>query len=266
MSPTPAELKFRQGVIARHQIANYLRSSVPTMSGFSLVYQPQADQFGRIVGAEALLRWDPGCGHNITPDQFVPVLESYGMIATVGRWVVEEALCQLVEFRARGIALRRMSINVSAPELTRRGFAPHLMSTVDALGLQPSDVGLELTEGQAIKDSEAVAKTVRALHDGGYEWEIDDFGMGYASIRWLRKHKFTGIKLDRSLVNATDEPPGLIPGVVCLAHALEMTVVAEGIETVERREAMLMVGVDLVQGYLIGRPMPAEQWGLALDT
>lgn len=260
MAPTLAEQAFRDRIIAKRQIANYLRKSVPTMAGFSLVYQPQADPAGRIVGAEALLRWDPGCGHSVGPDEFVPLLEDYGMIAGVGRWVVEQALSQLVDFRERGIRLRRMSINVSGPELAKRGFASHLMSTVDALGLQPSDVGLELTEGQVLSDAEAVVKTVRTLHGAGYAWEIDDFGMGYASIRWLRKQQFTGVKLDRSLVNATDEPPGLIPGIVYLAHALEMTVVAEGVETAERREAMLQAGCDLLQGYLIGRPVPADEW------
>ncbi len=251
--------ELRDAIANIEKVGEFLRVSVPTMRGFSIAYQPQANREGTIVGTEALLRWDPQCGHSIGPDVFVPVLEGSALILPVGQWVLTQALEQLVAFRARGINLHRISVNVSAQQLSGE-FVGSVRDELDRLGLAPSDLALELTESQAVADSGRTSDAIRALADAGILLEIDDFGTGYASMRWIRKLRFGGIKLDRSLLIATDEPAGLIRGVCSMAHAIGMQVTAEGVETKEQRDRLLDDGVDYLQGYLIGRPVAAEQF------
>lgn len=248
--------ELRDALLNTRVVSRYLRRSVERdMRGFSLHYQPQADREGRVVGAEALLRWDPQCGHVVGPTLFVPLLERSRKIVPVGRWAFSEATRQLVAFRAAGVSLKRISVNVSAWQLSPE-FADFVVAETARVGLVPADIALELTEGQAVSDSGRFADTIRALSDEGYTWEIDDFGTGYASMRWLRKLSFAGLKLDRSLLIGTGEPPGLLRGICAMAHAIEMSVTCEGVESQEQWDRALDAGVDYVQGYRVGRPVP----------
>lgn len=250
--------ELRDAVLNLGKVHRTLRRAVPKMRGFSVLYQPQADRTGRIVAAEALLRWDPPCGHAIGPTIFVPVLERSRLIVPVGRWVIEQALAQLKAFRKAGVALKHISVNVSARQLTTE-FAAFVLEATARHGLKPRDLSLELTESQAVADSGRFADTIRALSDAGYTWEIDDFGTGYASMRWMRRLSFAGLKIDRSLLIATDEPPGLIRGVCAMAREIELRVTCEGVETQAQWDTVIRAGVNRVQGYLVGRPMaPGE--------
>lgn len=254
------ENDIRDSTDGLRQIAAALNADVPTMRGFSLVFQPQVDKQRNIVGAEALLRWQPECGHVVGPDLFVPMLEQTHHIHAVGLWTIKHSLEGLSKLRERGFSLRDISINVSAWQLNSSFFAQVVALTRRA-GIDPTEVVLELTERQAIADVYAyhVVATLRSL---GYAWDIDDFGTGYASIRYLRKKQFTGLKIDRSMLIATDEPPGLLAGVCAMAHAINMRVVGEGVETEEQYTRLLGANCDLFQGHLFGRPMPIDEWPL----
>lgn len=253
--------ELRDALLNTRVVSRYLRRSVERdMRGFSLHYQPQADRDGRIIAAEALLRWDPQCGHVVGPNIFIPSLERSRLIVPVGRWVIEQALAQLREFRARGIRLQHIGVNVSAKQLTP-DFVDFVVGAVKAARLHPTDLVLELTESQAVADQSRHSDTIRALSLAGFAWEIDDFGTGYASMRWMRKLSFVGLKLDRSLLIATDEPPGLIRGVCAMAQEIELRVTCEGVETQEQWQRVIRAGVHRVQGFYVGRPVPAAEFG-----
>lgn len=251
--------ELRDAVSNLRTVNRYLRRSVPTMRGFSVLYQPQVDRTGKVVAAEALLRWDPQCGHAIGPDIFIPSLQRSGLIVPVGQWVIEQALRQLKEFRAAGVPLKHIAVNVSARQLTS-GFVDYVVGAVTRAKLRPRDLVLELTESQAVADSGRFADTIRALVDAGYHWEIDDFGTGYASMRWMRKLNFGGLKIDRSLLIATDEPPGLIRGICAMAREIDLRVTVEGVETREQWDRVIRAGAHRVQGFLVGKPMTPDEF------
>ncbi len=254
--------ELRDAVRNLQKVHRRLRRAVPKMRGFSLVYQPKANRKGRIVGAEALLRWDPRCGHAIGPDVFIPALERTGLIVAVGEWVIEQALTQLREFRKSGVRLSHIAVNVSARQLGPE-FVAFVQEATLRARLKPSDLVLELTESHAMTDTGVAADAIRTLTKAGFAWHIDDFGVGYASMRWMRKLAFSALKLDRSLLIATDEPEGIIDGICYMAHKIGMQVTAEGVETEDQRERLLRDGVDGLQGYLVGRPVIARDFAQA---
>ena len=251
--------ELRDAVLNLPRIARTLRKSVPTMRGFSVVYQPQADRSGNVVAAEALLRWDPQCGHTVGPNVFIPSLERSRLIVPVGQWVIEQALAQLKAWRKAGLNLKHIGVNVSARQLLP-GFAEFVQGATERAKLRPRDLVLELTESQAVADSGRFADTIWGLSDAGYLWEIDDFGTGYASMRWMRRLSFAGLKIDRSLLIATDEPPGLIRGICAMAREIDLRVTCEGVETKEQWDRVIKAGVHRVQGFLVGRPMTAAEF------
>jgi EAL domain-containing protein (putative c-di-GMP-specific phosphodiesterase class I) len=248
--------ELRDAVKNLRKINARLRRCVPQMRGFSMVYQPQTDRAGRVVAAEALLRWDPQCGHVVGPNVFIPALERSRLIVPVGQWVIEQSLAQLKAWRKQGLALKHISVNVSARQLTPE-FAGAVQEATARHGLRPRDLVLELTESQAVADSGRFADTIRTLTDAGYTWEIDDFGTGYASMRWMRRLTFAGLKIDRSLLIATDEPPGLIRGICAMAREIDLRVTVEGVETQEQWDRVIRAGVHRVQGFLVGKPVEA---------
>lgn len=249
----------RDSVDGMRQIAIHLNQDIPTMRGFSVVYQPQVDRERHIMGAEALLRWQPECGHVVGPDRFMPLLENSHHIRRVGLWVFEQAMMGLVRLRYRGFNLKRMSVNVSPAQL---GFDHCELSEIAGRwNVHPTEVTLELTETQAVGDDQLYG-FVAATRRDGFHWEIDDFGTGFASIRYLRKKQFSALKIDRSLLNAENEPPGLIGGICAMAKSIEMEVTCEGIETDEQFHRLFTAGCDHFQGYLFGKPMAISEWEL----
>lgn len=255
--------ELRDAVKNLSKITRTLRRSVPTMRGFSVVYQPQVDRAGTVVAAEALLRWDPQCGHVVGPDVFIPSLERSRLIVPVGQWVIAQALAQLKAWRKQGLAIKHIGVNVSARQLLP-GFADFVVGAVEAAKLRPRDLVLELTESQAVADSGRFADTIRVLSEAGFAWEIDDFGTGYASMRWMRRLSFAGLKIDRSLLIATDEPPNLIRGICAMAREIDLRVTCEGVETQAQWDQVIRAGVHRVQGYLVGRPVEASAFSAHL--
>ncbi|POH69458.1 hypothetical protein C3B59_05575 [Cryobacterium zongtaii] len=231
---------------------------------FILNFQPIYNAFdGALHGFEALVRWNrPGRGM-VPPDEFIPAAESTGLILRIGDWVIDEALRQLSEWRQsnRFPAKLTVSVNVSPFQLAN----PNLVSLVRQLltkhHLAPSDLLIEMTETAFVADESRMQATVRELAAAGVGLSIDDFGTGYSSLAYLRYLPAKELKIDRSFVaglttNARDEV--LVSAVIALAHALDMTCVAEGVETAEQLEHLRRLGCDQVQGYFLGRPVPAS--------
>ena len=229
-----------------------------------LHYQPKVDvATGRVVGAEALLRWiSPELGL-VPPDRFISVAEDCGLIIEMGDWVLQTACAQMARWRAEGHGELTVAINVSRHEVA----AGHLLHSVSAAlqrhGVAPGQLVIELTESMLMDpggDTRAQLDALRAL---GVKLSIDDFGTGYSSMNYLKRFPLDELKIDKSFV---DGIPGdrtnsaIVQAMVVLSRSLGMSVVAEGVETAEQLEALRELGCNTFQGYLCSRPLPAEQF------
>ncbi|NUS39388.1 MAG: EAL domain-containing protein [Lysobacter sp.] len=227
---------------------------------FVLHFQPKFDAAsGRLAGAEALLRWNhPGEGL-ISPAEFVPVLEETGLLVGVGRWVLREAIATVQAWRDRCPGMR-VAVNVSARELRHADFLDACRELLAPFeGEAPIDI--EITEGVIIEDVEQSRCLLQALRAFGCRVAIDDFGTGYSSLNYLVRLPVDTLKIDRSFVAMLEQSPEtvtLVTNTIGLAHALGLDVVAEGVETEAQANLLRGLGCELLQGFLLGRPLPAE--------
>jgi diguanylate cyclase (GGDEF)-like protein/PAS domain S-box-containing protein len=227
---------------------------------FELHYQPRVDlRSMRVVGLEALIRWNhPELGR-VPPGDFIGIAEETGLIAGIGRWVLREA-CRATQGLIRQYGREvRVSVNVSARQLAQPGFACEVHAALAASGLAPHCLELELTESALIEDVERTAAMLSELQALGVKIAVDDFGTGYSGLAYLRRFPIDVLKLDRSFVLQDDgriSAFDFIKAFVDMAHALRMSVVAEGVETVEVLDFLRAADCDEAQGYLMARPMP----------
>lgn len=230
---------------------------------FVLYYQPQIDtESGRLVGVEALVRWqDPERGL-VPPDRFIPIAEETGLILPLGAWVLEEACRQRQAWYQAGFPAFRVAVNLSALQLQQ----PELVSLVARLlenyRLAPGDLELEITESAAMGNPLDTIKTLTEIKAMGIPLAIDDFGTGYSSLAYLKLLPIDTLKLDRSFVKdiETDEDDAVIcSATIALAHALGLSVVAEGVETAAQQHYLTRLGCDQLQGYRFSRPLPARE-------
>jgi diguanylate cyclase (GGDEF)-like protein/PAS domain S-box-containing protein len=226
---------------------------------FLLYYQPVRDfQTGEIVGSEALLRWNHPKRGIVAPGEFIPTLESSGLIAEVGRWVVDEASRQAAEWAATLPSMRWTAVNVSAAQLRGDSFVGFVRDTIARHGLAPGRLSLEITESLALDDSPETADLLRRLRDLGTRIAVDDFGTGYSSLAYLRRLPIDRIKIDRSFVEGVGTDPeatALVRVIVELARSLHLSTVAEGIEQETQARTLAELGCDMGQGFLLGRPL-----------
>jgi diguanylate cyclase (GGDEF)-like protein len=230
----------------------------------SVVYQPIFDlQSGRVVKAEALLRWTHGRVGAIGPSEFIPIAESNGAIHAIGDWVFREAVMQAKEWRARGADGFRVSINRSPVQFREDGVGRHpCLRQLDALGVPADSVDLEITEGVLLAADRATRQRLEELRRAGVALSLDDFGTGYSSIGQLHSFDMDVVKIDRRFLSALARGSKawvLCDSIIRMAHSLGLQVVAEGIETEAQRDLLIELGCDQGQGYLLGRPMPAAQ-------
>jgi EAL domain-containing protein (putative c-di-GMP-specific phosphodiesterase class I) len=235
---------------------------------FSLHYQPEIElATDRIVGAEALLRWQSPTRGSVPPARFIPIAESTGLILALGEFVLREACVQAAEWRRAGLVPDSFVtwVNVSARQLTGGALKTVVCAALEAASLPPSMLGLEVTE-TAVVDEGLAGERARAelekLHGLGVRIAIDDFGTGFSSLGQLRHFPIDMIKVDGSFVQGTVDDPkdaAITAHLVNLAHALGLVAVAEGIESAGQLDSLQDFGCDLGQGYLFARPMPAEQ-------
>ncbi|ASS66582.1 MULTISPECIES: EAL domain-containing protein [unclassified Paenibacillus] len=230
---------------------------------FQLVYQPQAEvASGKIIGLEALLRWDHPEYGSIPPDTFIPILERTDLIVPIGEWVLLEA-CRMGRFWQRaGFHDLRMAVNISPVQLKEPLFASAVSNALRLTTLSPQSLELEITERIAMIHSETCIQKLLELKDIGIRLAMDDFGSGYSSLNYLIRYPLDRIKLDKEFVQALNDSANdavLFESLIGLLHRLNLSVVAEGVETQEQLQFCKLHACDFVQGYLIGRPMNAEQ-------
>ena len=224
-------------------------------------YQPIVDvTAGRVVGAEALLRWrHPSLGM-IAPAEFIPILEDTGLIDEIGLWTLNTVCRHLRVWRDAGLDLR-IAINISARQL-REPLLPRMITrALAAHKLSPADLELELTETAAMEDAEHTLKLFQSLRSEGFGLSIDDFGSGYSSLGYLRTLPFSKLKIDREFVSHVDTRPGsraICKALIELAGGLDLTVLAEGVERYEEVETLRQLGCVSFQGYYFAHPMPAK--------
>ena len=229
-----------------------------------LDYQPEVDaRTGRLVGFEALLRWTrPGVGP-VTPAEFIPVAEDSGLIVDLGRHVLHAACRQAARWRERYPAARVTTwVNVSPLQLADPGFVRTVTEALALAGLPGTALGLEITESAVMADPGTARATLSSLRRTGVRVAIDDFGTGYSSLSTLRTLPVDVLKVDRSFVSGLgrdDSDTRIVTAIVSMAHALGLSVVAEGVETAPQRDAIRAIGCETAQGYLFGRPVPADQ-------
>ena len=230
---------------------------------FSLHYQPKVDMAsGQITGVEALLRWNhPELGL-VSPGQFIPLAEETGLIVPIGRWVLKEACAQNMAWQRRGLRPVTMAVNLSP-----RQFAdPHLLHDVDeallASGMSPVLLQLEVTESMVMRNVSRAIKVLDAIQGRGIRLAIDDFGTGYSSMSLMKQFPIDTIKIDRSFVRDLpndSEDQAIAQAIISMGKALGMTVIAEGVETVEQQTFLRNHACDEMQGYLFSKPLPPRQ-------
>ncbi len=229
---------------------------------FSLHYQPVVDLHSRRATAvEALLRWQHG-GEAISPAVFVPLLEELGEIVAVGDWVLQQACSQVRTWQLAGASQLHCSVNLSGRQLQERDFPARLREILRSSGLAPQSLVLEITESLLIDQDALVLSTLRELAGMGVRVALDDFGTGYCSLGYLNRFPLHIIKLDRSFLHDAHQDQRQLKvcqALIALSRALDLTVVAEGIERDEQIALLLREHCTLGQGYLLGRPQPAEQ-------
>jgi diguanylate cyclase (GGDEF)-like protein/PAS domain S-box-containing protein len=238
--------------------------------GVDLHYQPQIRLADKgLYGLEALARWCDATSGMVAPQRFVTLAEEGGFIAELDHYVIRRACIQLHEWRLQGIDVPHISVNVSPTTFRDKSIAELIESSLRECDLQPLDLVVEITEGVMLEaDSDSIVN-LRAVHDLGVDLSIDDFGTGYSSLSYLHRMPFDELKLDKSFVQALGSESGataLATAVIKIGASMNMTVVAEGIETEQQREMLRVQGCTVGQGYLFAKPMSAEEfvaWGLA---
>ncbi len=257
------EAHMHEAAVHRLQLKVELQRAVDQCE-FSVHYQPIIDlEHNRITGAEALVRWMHPERGVISPAEFIPLAEETGLIVPLGRWVLEQATMQARDWQLRfgQSPSLRMSVNVSARQLQHLGFVEEVRRTLDASGLSPECLVLEITESTLMADGDGAVGRLSELKSLGVELAIDDFGTGYSSLNYLARFPIDELKIDRSFVQpmADGEGAELTQAIVRLGHSLELRLVAEGIEGPRQLQMLRDLGCHYGQGYLFSRPVtPSE--------
>lgn len=228
-------------------------------SQFLLLYQPQVNAEGRVIGAEALVRWQHPTHGMVPPSEFIPLAEDSGLILPLGRWVLETALRQQARWRQSAqFAPLNLAINVSARQFLQEDFVAQVLDLLQRTGADPARIKLELTESLLLTDVDSVIATMQLLKAQGVGFSLDDFGTGYSSLGYLKRLPLNQIKIDQGFVHDVLLNPSdaaIARSIIALADSLGLDVIAEGVETAEHHQFLLAHGCKAFQGYLFGKPM-----------
>ncbi|MFA7555827.1 MAG: EAL domain-containing protein [Spongiibacteraceae bacterium] len=224
-------------------------------------YQPKIDlATGAVFGMEALLRWPLAGGGFVSPEQFIPVAEATGLIVPLGEWVLYEACKQHVAWQQQGLTGLKISVNVSGYQFRKSGFATLIKRTLVATGMLPQDLIVELTESTLTGDIDGHIRILESIKAMGAGLSIDDFGTGYSSLSYLNRLPISELKIDRSFIinvpTNTDDSV-IVKAIIAMSHSLQLTVVAEGVETRAQLDYLQQQGCDIIQGDWFSPPMAA---------
>ena len=216
-----------------------------------------------LTGLEALVRWKHPERGSVSPAEFIPLAEETGLIVPIGEWVLETACQQMVKWMEEGIPPFIMAVNCSSIQLVRTDMASVIKTVLENTGLNPAYLEIELTESLLLENVEEGINILQALKDLGLHVSIDDFGTGFSSLSYLKRLPVDKLKIDQSFIKDLTTDPGdaaIVTSMITLAHNLDLTVIAEGVENTEQLGFLRAERCDEVQGYLVSKPMPADSF------
>ncbi len=226
-----------------------------------LYYQPQVDIIhGRIIGVEALIRWQHPEKGMVSPADFIPIAEKNGLINPIGEWVIKTACNQLRKWQDQGVTHISMSVNIASQQFQQENFIQIITNAVNIAGISTSDLMLEITESTLMQKTDTTSKKLHEVTAMGVQLSIDDFGTGYSSLSYLKRFPIQAIKIDYSFVKEIITNPddaAIVEAIISMASSLKLEVVAEGVETEEQLKFLREQGCKVVQGYLFSRPLSA---------
>ncbi|MEP3589638.1 MAG: bifunctional diguanylate cyclase/phosphodiesterase, partial [Marinobacter sp.] len=230
---------------------------------FEVCYQPKINlRSGRIMGAEALLRWHSSVMGSVSPDEFIPIAEHTGLIVPIGKFVLAQALACLKEWGRASGQEYTMAVNLSPRQFRDQDFIDYVKQSLRTSGVAPERLEFEITEGVLLIGQACVDDILTGLHALGIKLSMDDFGTGYSSLSYLRRYDFDLLKIDRSFVGGittNKEDRDLVTATIAMAHSLNLEVVAEGVETADQLNVLCKLGCDVAQGYHFSKPIPARE-------
>jgi diguanylate cyclase (GGDEF)-like protein len=257
--------------LERQELETSLRDALKNKE-LEIHYQPQFLPDGQLAGAEALLRWNHPTLGQVPPAKFIPLAEETRLILPIGEWVLREACHRMAKWQTLSRIPLVIAVNVSAVQFTSGDWAARVVMALAESGLEPTCLELELTESMVMGQGYEDLVTLRRLREMGTKIAIDDFGTGYSSLGYLQRLPITTLKIDKTFITSlmpsdgTDSSESIVQAVIQLAHGLNFTVVAEGVETEEQRDKLEQLGCDCLQGYLLGQPMPAHEFEALLKS
>jgi diguanylate cyclase (GGDEF)-like protein/PAS domain S-box-containing protein len=229
-----------------------------------LHYQPQVDLAeGKIIGVEALIRWQHPSRGIISPAVFIPLAEDIGLIGLIGEWVLNTACAAAKAWQAAGLPFLRIAVNVSGRQISNDNVVDMVAAALQRSGLAPQFLEVEVTESVVMKDAARAISTLNALKELGISLAIDDFGTGYSSLSYLKRFPINKLKIDKTFVDGLPNEPddaAIALAIIAMAHSLRLTVIAEGVETEAQLAFLLARGCDEIQGYFFSKPLPEEQF------
>lgn len=237
---------------------------------FHVLYQPKVDiTTNRIIGAEALIRWEHPTMGSISPEDFIPVAEDSGLIIPIGEWVLNSALQQQKIWRDAGYSELKMAINISSAQLARPGLVDTIERALSNVDADPNMVELEITENVVMQNIDYIITTLNEIKALGINISMDDFGTGYSSLSYLRKLPIDTVKIDRSFVRDiphNKEDVSIAQAIIAMSKSLGLQIVAEGVENIEQVHFFKRQGCTVVQGFLFSKPVSGEDFGQMLDN
>ena len=263
--------KLNEEALYKVKIESKLRHALEK-DELEMYYQPQVSfSTGRIIGAEALLRWKDEDLGMVPPDIFIPIAEEYGLIVAITEWLIHDICTQAQQWQERYKNPLTMAINISAVHFSGNGLIDLVRHTLKATGYDPQFLEVELTETSVLQDPTVAISTLKELQEMGLKTSLDDFGTGYSSLNYLMQLPLNKLKIDRSFVvnmdmsvdeNESDKGKGtaIVSAIIAMAHSLDLEVIAEGVEEVAQLQLLRKLKCDIVQGYYIARPMPAAEF------
>lgn len=261
--------EMNKGVARRILLEEQLRGAL-NRNEFSILYQPLINTSSEnIMGAEALLRWKNDIVGQVSPNEFIPITEQLGLIITIGRYVLKEALEFAKIHRDNFSKDFSISVNVSPVQFRDPELPAYIDETLRALNLPGSALSLEVTEGVLLSGHRHITEAITAMDDLGIKISMDDFGTGYSSFNYLRNYPFSILKIDRSFISGIDllkNDYKIVGSIISMARGLGLTIIAEGVETAQQLECLQKLNCDLIQGYYFSRPLTQDDFSIFIET